>query len=73
VGALDSLLEKYRDDLNGLVDRFRSSGLGETVESWIGTDQEITRDEIEQGPRPAGARPCCHGSPRWRLAIAPRV
>ena len=49
--ALDSLMEKYGDDLNGLVDKFRSSGLGEKVESWIGTGQneEITRDEIKQG------------------------
>ena len=49
--ALDSLMEKYGDDLNGLVDKFRSSGLGEKVESWIGTGQNeaITRDEIKRG------------------------
>ena len=49
--ALDSLMEKYGDDLNGLVDMFRSSGLGDKVESWIGTGQneEITPEEIKQG------------------------
>lgn len=51
MGALDSLMQKYGDDLNGLVDRFRSSGLGEKVESWIGMgdNETITRDEIKQG------------------------
>ena len=49
--ALDSLMEKYGDDLNGLADKFRSSGLGEKVESWIATGQneQITRDEIKKG------------------------
>jgi uncharacterized protein YidB (DUF937 family) len=49
--ALDSLMQKYGDDLNELVDRFRSTGLGEKVESWIGMgdNETITRDEIKQG------------------------
>jgi uncharacterized protein YidB (DUF937 family) len=54
VKALDSLMQKYGDDLNGLVERFRSSGLGNKVESWIGTgeNETITRDEIKQGLGP---------------------
>jgi uncharacterized protein YidB (DUF937 family) len=45
----DSLLEKYRDDLDGLVRKFESSGLGEKVKSWIGTgpNDSISADEIK--------------------------
>ncbi len=47
--TVDSLLEKYRDDLNGLVRRFESSGLGEKVKSWIGTgpNESISADQIK--------------------------
>jgi uncharacterized protein YidB (DUF937 family) len=43
------LLEKYRDDLDGLVRKFESSGLGEKVKSWIGTgpNDSINADEIK--------------------------
>ena len=46
MGTLDKLMEKYGDDLDGLVEKFRSSGLGDKVESWIGTGQneQISKD-----------------------------
>ena len=49
MATVDSLLEKYRDDLNGLVQRFESSGLGEKVKSWIGTgpNESISADQIK--------------------------
>jgi uncharacterized protein YidB (DUF937 family) len=49
MAASDSLLEKYRDDLNGLVRKFESSGLGEKVKSWIGTgpNDSISADEVK--------------------------
>jgi uncharacterized protein YidB (DUF937 family) len=49
MAASDSLLEKYRDDLDGLVRTFESSGLGEKVKSWIGTgpNDSISADEIK--------------------------
>jgi uncharacterized protein YidB (DUF937 family) len=51
VGTLDKMMEKYGDDLNGLVEKFRSSGLGDKVESWIGTGQneQISKDEVKRG------------------------
>jgi len=51
MGTLDSLMQKYGDDVNGLVEKLRSSGLGDKVESWIGTGQNdpITKDEVKQG------------------------
>ena len=51
MGTLDKMMEKYGDDLNGLVEKFRSSGLGEKVESWIGTGQneQITKEEVTRG------------------------
>lgn len=50
MGTLDSLMTKYGDDLNKLVGKFESSGLGEKVKSWIGTgeNETITRDEVKQ-------------------------
>jgi uncharacterized protein YidB (DUF937 family) len=50
MGTLDSLMGKYKDDLNGLVEKFESSGLGEKVKSWIGTGENdtIDRDEVKQ-------------------------
>jgi uncharacterized protein YidB (DUF937 family) len=49
MATVDSLLEKYRDDLNGLAQKFESSGLGEKVKSWIGTgpNESITADQIK--------------------------
>ena len=49
MATVDSLLEKYRDDLNRLVQRFESSGLGQKVKSWIGTgpNESITADQIK--------------------------
>jgi uncharacterized protein YidB (DUF937 family) len=51
VEALDSVIEKYGDDLNELVDRFTSSGLGDKVSWWVGTgeNETITPDELQQG------------------------
>ena len=51
MGALDSLMEKYGDDLNQLKTKFESSGLGDKVRSWIGTGENdpITSDEVKQG------------------------
>jgi uncharacterized protein YidB (DUF937 family) len=37
MGTLDSLLEEHGGDLNKLVDKFESSGMGDKVKSWIGT------------------------------------
>jgi uncharacterized protein YidB (DUF937 family) len=49
MATVDSLLEKYRDDLNGLVRKFESSGLGEKVKSWVGTgpNESISADQIK--------------------------
>jgi uncharacterized protein YidB (DUF937 family) len=49
MATVDSLLEKYGDDLDGLVRKFESSGLGEKVKSWIGTgpNESITADQIK--------------------------
>lgn len=49
MATVDSLLEKYRDDLNGLIRKFESSGLGEKVKSWIGTgpNESISADQIK--------------------------
>ena len=51
MGAFDSLMEKYGDDLEELKRKFDSSGLGDKVKSWIGTgeNEPISRDEIRQG------------------------
>jgi uncharacterized protein YidB (DUF937 family) len=51
MAALDSLMEKYGDDLNELKRKFESSGLGDKVKSWIGTGENdpITADEVKQG------------------------
>jgi uncharacterized protein YidB (DUF937 family) len=48
-GATDAVLEKYGDDLNGLVRRFESTGLGNKVKSWIGTgpNEGISTEEIK--------------------------
>ena len=50
MGTLDSLMSKYGDDLNELVAKFESSGLGEKVKSWIGTgeNESISPDEVKQ-------------------------
>ena len=49
VATVDSLLEKYGDDLNGLVRKFESSGLGEKVKSWVGTgeNESISAEQIK--------------------------
>jgi uncharacterized protein YidB (DUF937 family) len=49
MATVDSLLEKYGDDLTGLVRKFESSGLGEKVKSWIGTgeNESISPDQIK--------------------------
>jgi uncharacterized protein YidB (DUF937 family) len=48
-GTTDAVLEKYGDDLNGLVRKFESTGLGSKVRSWIGTgpNEPISTDEIK--------------------------
>jgi uncharacterized protein YidB (DUF937 family) len=45
----DAVFEKYGDDLNGLVRKFESTGLGSKVKSWIGTgpNEPITSEEIK--------------------------
>ena len=50
MATLDSLLEKYKGDLNELVRKFEGSGAGQTVKSWIGTgpNEPITADQIKQ-------------------------
>lgn len=47
----DSVMEKYGDDLGGLKSRFEASGLGQKIQSWIGTgdNEPISREEIKQG------------------------
>jgi uncharacterized protein YidB (DUF937 family) len=49
LATLDSLVERYRGDLNGLVRKFESSGVGEKVKSWIGTgeNESISANEIK--------------------------
>ncbi len=49
MAASDSLLEKYRGDLDELVGKFDSSGLGEKIRSWIGTgpNDSINAEEIK--------------------------
>jgi uncharacterized protein YidB (DUF937 family) len=51
MGTFDDLMKKYGDDLNGLKEKFESSGLGQKIDSWIGTGQNepITAEEIKQG------------------------
>ena len=51
MGALDSLMEKYGDDLNELKTKFESSGLGDNVRSWIGTGENdtITAEDVKRG------------------------
>jgi uncharacterized protein YidB (DUF937 family) len=51
MGAFDSLMEKYGDDLNELKQKFEASGLGKKLDSWIGTgdNEPITADEVKQG------------------------
>ena len=50
MGTLDSLMSKYGDDLNELVAKFESSGLGEKVKSWIGTgeNESISPDQVKR-------------------------
>ena len=68
MGTLDSVMSKYGDDLNELVAKFESSGLGEKVESWIGTGENETispgevkqafgQDEIDRLAHEAGVQP----------------
>jgi uncharacterized protein YidB (DUF937 family) len=49
MATVDSLLEKYGGDLNALVGKFESSGLGQKVESWVGTgeNESISADQIK--------------------------
>jgi uncharacterized protein YidB (DUF937 family) len=49
MATVDSLLEKYGDDLNSLVRKFESTGLGEKVKSWVGTgeNESISADQIK--------------------------
>jgi uncharacterized protein YidB (DUF937 family) len=51
MGTFDDLMKKYGDDLNGLKKKFESSGLGQKIDSWIGTGQNepITAEEVKQG------------------------
>ena len=55
MGAIDSLLKEHEGDLNNLVARFESSGLGDKVKSWIGTgpNESIGADDIKRalGPK----------------------
>jgi uncharacterized protein YidB (DUF937 family) len=61
MGTLDPLMQKYGDDVNGLVEKLRSSGLGDKVESWIGTGQ----NDPACGQRRGGSRG--GGSPSRRV------
>jgi uncharacterized protein YidB (DUF937 family) len=65
MGVLDSLMNRYGGDLNQLVGKFESSGLGDKVQSWIGTGsnhsvsgqeikQALGQDEVDQVAREAG-------------------
>jgi uncharacterized protein YidB (DUF937 family) len=49
MGTLDSLLQEHGSDLNKLVDKFESSGMGDKVKSWIGTgpNESIEADDIK--------------------------
>jgi uncharacterized protein YidB (DUF937 family) len=55
MGAFDSLLEEHGGDLEQLVARFESSGLGDKVKSWVGTgpNESIGVDDIKRalGPK----------------------
>ena len=50
MGALDSLMKSFDDDLGRLKSRFESSGLGRKIDSWIGKgdNEQISADEVKQ-------------------------
>jgi uncharacterized protein YidB (DUF937 family) len=50
VGTLDSLLDKYRGDLNELMKKFEATGAGKSFRSWVGTgeNEPITADQVKQ-------------------------
>jgi uncharacterized protein YidB (DUF937 family) len=50
-GVLDLLTSSQSGGLSGLVQQFSSKGLGDIVNSWIGTGQNlpITPEQIQQG------------------------
>jgi uncharacterized protein YidB (DUF937 family) len=54
MGTVDSLLDKV-GGLNGVVEKFESSGLGEKAKSWIGTgaNESIDADDVKRalGPK----------------------
>jgi len=53
-GLMDQVLSMINDEstggLSGLVEKFKSGGLGDVVSSWIGTgeNQEISAEQLEQ-------------------------
>ncbi len=58
VGGILGLLTGKDGGLQGLVNQFASKGLGDIVQSWVGTGQNlpISRDQIQQalGSGPIG-------------------
>jgi uncharacterized protein YidB (DUF937 family) len=50
MGALDSLMKDFDDDLDRLKSKFEASGLGKKIESWIGKgeNEQISADEVKQ-------------------------
>jgi uncharacterized protein YidB (DUF937 family) len=50
MGLTSSLLDKYGGDLNSLVSKFESSGLGDKVKSWIctGENEKVSGAEIKR-------------------------
>jgi uncharacterized protein YidB (DUF937 family) len=50
MGALDSLMKNFNDDLDRLKSRFEASGLGKKIESWIGKgeNEQISAGEVKQ-------------------------
>ncbi len=53
-GLMDQVLSMINDEstggISGLVEKFKSGGLGDVVSSWIGTgeNQEISAEQLEQ-------------------------
>ena len=53
VSVVNSLLEQH-GGLQGLVNQFQQNGLGDTVNSWVGTgpNQSISPDQVHQALGP---------------------
>ena len=50
VGEVMNLIQNQPGGLTGLVEKFKSGGLGDLVQSWVGTgaNQSISPDQIQQ-------------------------